>query len=91
MYEKGRRKGTVRFKVGAGRGIRKAALAGDFNRWKPAAMRKQADGSFAVTVALAPGRYEYKFLIDGDWAHDADVPAAAINCYGTVNSVAVVE
>ena len=74
MYAKGRRKGTIRFKLRADEGSHKAAVAGDFSRWRPVAMRRQKDGSFAATVAVAPGRYEYKFLLDGDWVHDTEVP-----------------
>jgi len=91
MYTKGRKKGTIRFKVRAGAGTGKAAVAGDFSNWKPVSMRRQRDGSFAATVLVPPGRHEYKFILDGDWAHDTDVPEVAMNCHGTFNSVAVME
>ena len=91
MYAKGRKKGTIRFKLSAGEGTRKAAVAGDFSQWRPVAMRRQKDGSYAATVAVAPGRYEYKFLLDGDWVHDTEVPEVVMNAHGTFNSVAVVE
>ena len=91
MYQKGRKKGTVRFQVRAPAQARRAALVGDFNQWQPAAMRRQKNGSFAATVDLLPGRYEYKFLLDGGWVHDTDVPGVVMNCYGTFNSVAIVE
>lgn len=91
MYAKGRKKGTVRFKVGTDKGTRKVSLVGDFNAWEPLVMRKQKDGSFAATLAVAPGRHEYKFVLDGDWTHDPDVPEMVMNSYGTFNSVAVVE
>ncbi len=46
-------------------------LVGDFNGWNPAdpnyAMEKQADGSWAITVEFAPGRYIYKYTADGQW------------------------
>ena len=90
MYTNGRKKGTVRFSIKPGMALEQAELAGDFNKWKPVAMRKQKDGSFAVTLELRPGTYEYKFLLDGDWSHDWEVPEQAINRFGTVNSVAVV-
>jgi RNA polymerase sigma-70 factor, ECF subfamily len=66
------------------------ALAGDFNRWDPtaASLTRLADGSWARTLRLAPGRYEYAFLVDGKrWvtdrfarsAHDAfDIESSVI-------------
>jgi 1,4-alpha-glucan branching enzyme len=90
MYEKARKEGSVRFRFRPSEGTRRAAVAGDFNGWKLAPMRRQKDGSFAATLAVPPGRYEYKFLIDGDWVHDPDVPEVVMNCYRTFNSVAVV-
>ena len=37
------------------------------------------------------GRFRYKFLLDGDWVHDTDVPGVVMNCFGTFNSVAIVD
>lgn len=91
MHEKGRKKGTVRFRVCAGQGARRVAVAGDFNGWRPVPMRRQKDGCFAATLAIPPGRYEYKFIIDGNWSHDLDVPGTVMNCYRTFNSVVVVQ
>jgi 1,4-alpha-glucan branching enzyme len=44
-------------------------LAGSFNGWKPDAtpMVKDAEGNWSVAVDLEPGRYEYKFVVDGNW------------------------
>ena len=91
MFDKGRKTGTCRFAFKAGDGSARASLAGDFNAWQPARMRKQKDGSFALTVPLAPGTYEYKFIVDGEWVVDGDNSTYAMNPYGTINSVAVVE
>lgn len=50
------------------------ALAGDFNGWDPlrAPLARGADGLWRVYVpALAPGRYRYKFVLDGArWVED---------------------
>ena len=91
MIEKGRRKGTRRFTLKPPDGAGKAFLAGDFNNWQPARMRKQKDGRFVAVVALGPGTYEYKFLVDGEWVCDGDNECRALNPYGTTNSVAVIE
>lgn len=91
MYEKGRKQGSVKFTLKAGRVAKNGAVAGSFNGWRPVKMRKQNDGSFAVALDLPPGRHEYKFIVDGQWLHDTDVAAAVMNQFGSFNSVAVIE
>jgi len=88
MVTNGRRKGTTRFAVKPDNGARSVKLAGDFNGWRPATMRRRGDGSYVTVVALRPGSYEYKLLFDGRWATDPDNHAWAMNPYGTLNSVA---
>jgi len=90
MYGKGRKKGTVRVCLQAD-GARSVAVAGSFSNWEPVRMRKQKNGSFVANVAAAPGNYEYKFVVDGDWQVDPDNSAWSLNPYGTLNSVMVVE
>jgi len=47
-------------------------LVGDFNDWNPEqySMRKFKTGMCAKKLKLAPGRYEYKFVVDGEWWTD---------------------
>lgn len=90
MISKGRSNGTVRFSF-IQDGARKVQVAGDFNNWDPQSLRKQKDGTFTLNLELAPGTYEYKFIIDGTWTVDPDNSAWALNPYGTLNSVAVIE
>lgn len=42
-------------------------LAGSFNEWSTTArpMTQQANGSWSVTVALAPGSHQYKYVMNG--------------------------
>jgi 1,4-alpha-glucan branching enzyme len=91
MFSKGSRKGMVRFAVKPNDGAKLAQLAGEFNNWKPAAMRKQQDGTFAAEVPLKAGAHQYKFVVDGQWVADPDNAKCVLNAYGTVNSVAHVE
>ena len=90
MFGKGKQKGTVRFSVRDG-GVRQAEVAGDFSAWRPVAMKKQKSGEFVATIEARPGTYQYKFILDGQWAVDPDNPELAANCHGTYNSVAVVK
>ena len=47
------------------------ALVGEFNQWHAQQMSKLADGSWRLTIKLAPGTYGYKFLVNGsEWVFD---------------------
>jgi 1,4-alpha-glucan branching enzyme len=70
-----------------------AHLAGEFNSWSTSAdpMAKQADGSFTLVKKLDPGRYAYKFVIDGsNWKEDPGAAETADDGFGGKNAVIVV-
>jgi 1,4-alpha-glucan branching enzyme len=90
MVSNGTKTGTVQFACKAPDGAAQVCLAGSFNKWTPAPMRKQKDGFFAATLILPAGLYEYKFVIDGTWITDPDHGERATNPFGTMNSVLVV-
>jgi len=64
-------------------------LMGNFNDWNPKMHPMKADGNgiWNKTVMIPPGKYEYKFLIDGNWIEDPQNDQACPNCFGTLNSV----
>jgi len=68
-------------------------LGGDFNEWneKKHLMKKDPKGLWKKEVMLLPGRYEYKFLVDGRWQIDPENRQLCQNDYGTLNHVIVVE
>jgi hypothetical protein len=73
-------------------GAKQVSLSGDFNGWASDAtpMKRDDAGHWKTIIALAPGRHEYKFVVDGNWKHD---PLARVNVWnqsGTLNSVAQV-
>ena len=53
---------------------REVFLAGSFNRWEPRklAMHKDRDGNWKTALQLQPGRYEFKFVVDGKWCCDPE-------------------
>ncbi len=65
-------------------------LVGDFTNWqaKPLIMdrMKPRSRTFAATLSLPPGTYQYKFLVDGEWVEDPKAESVA-NSFGTRNSV----
>jgi hypothetical protein len=68
---------------------KRVSLAGEFNGWSPDAtpMKRHDDGHWETTVELAPGRYEYKFVRDGEWIPDLLAHENVWNQQGTLNSV----
>jgi 1,4-alpha-glucan branching enzyme len=64
-------------------------LCGDFNNWniKTHPMKKDKSGLWKRSVMLPPGRYEYKFLVDGQWRNDPKNDKTCPNRFGTRNSV----
>ncbi len=64
-------------------------LMGNFNDWNPKIHPMKADGNgiWNKTVMIPPGKYEYKFLIDGNWIEDPQNHQTCPNCFGTLNSV----
>jgi len=68
---------------------KRVSLCGEFNGWSPSAtpMKRHNDGHWEATVALAPGRYQYKFLVDGDWLLDPAAQRNVPNEHGSLNSV----
>lgn len=66
---------------------KKVSLAGSFNNWdtKTLSAKKATKGNWTVNVSLKPGRYEYKFLVDGSWVNDPRCNACVPNPYGGHN------
>ena len=67
----------------------KVMLTGDFTSWeeKGISMKKNKNGLWKTSLNLAPGRHEYKFIVDGQWWLDPDNDDICFNSFGTQNSV----
>ena len=68
---------------------RQVSLAGSFNSWntKTLSAKKDSRGNWAAKVNLKPGRYEYKFLVDGSWFNDPNCRSYIPNAFGSQNSL----
>ena len=78
----------VTFKISAPN-AKDVRLAGDFNSWDPisSTLKKSKDGVWKRDVLLKSGRYEYKYLIDGQWQRDPLNNLFVTNTFGSENSV----
>lgn len=65
-------------------------VAGTFNNWdiaKDPLFDNDGAGNFIATLWLAPGEYQYKFVINGEWRPDSDCASWVANEFGTLNSI----
>jgi hypothetical protein len=53
-------------------------------------MKKDKKGIWKVAISLAPGRYEYRFVADGNWENDPSCPGCVANEFGGENCVRIV-
>lgn len=64
-------------------------LVGDFNNWDETShpLKKNSDGTWKINISLTPGRYEYRYLVDGKWQNDPNCTTFAANNFGSENCV----
>lgn len=68
-------------------------LVGDFNNWgmdQNFLVRNQ-NGIWDIGLKLRSGRYEYIYIVDGEWHIDPKNPNTVQNPYGGINSVLEVQ
>ncbi len=68
---------------------REVFVAGSFNQWQPTAtpLKPAGDGQWFVELPLPPGRYEYRFIADGEWLDDPAAKEVVPNPHGGANAV----
>ncbi len=80
------RKTRFLFKAGDAGSVK---LAGDFTNWEkaPIEMTATENGDWAAVIPLQPGRYSYRFIVDGEWQDDPRCTRRVCNPFGTENAV----
>jgi 1,4-alpha-glucan branching enzyme len=70
-------------------GAGSVSVAGSFNGWSTEShpLRLNKSGIWRKTIYLQPGTYEYRFVVDGNWADDANRKEEVMNQFGSYNSV----
>lgn len=80
------------FELDAYPDARSVLLSGSFDNWNPEGYRMIREaGKWIFPIYLAPGKYTYKFIVDGNWILDPANKLYEGNEYGTNNSVLWVE
>ncbi len=65
-------------------------VVGDFNNWKAddySRLESLPDGTWEKRMALKPGTYKYKFIVDGEWIPDPENLKTVPNDFGGVDSL----
>ena len=67
-------------------------LAGTFNQWniQTCPLKKNPSGKWKAILSLVPGRYEYRYLVDGVWENDQRPMECVPNVFGSWNCVITV-
>ena len=87
----GRKRRNFRIRADPGSDV---YISGSFNNWDSEAKKlkdSNGDSVYSLSLLLPPGRYEYKFVINGEWHVDPECPDWVVNEHGTLNSVIHVE
>jgi 1,4-alpha-glucan branching enzyme len=65
------------------------SVAGTFNDWHPTtkSMHPLGNGRWLKETALAPGTYEYRLVVDGEWTPDPRAWDSVPNPFGGRNSI----
>lgn len=86
------RKGNTTFRLKGYPNARLVAVAGSFNDWKQSqVLCAREQDEWVCRIDLAPGKYTYKFIIDGDWILDPDNINTEDDERGFTNSVLIVK
>ncbi len=65
-------------------------LVGDFSNWEPVKnimVQKEGNNIWKGTFPLDPGKYQYKFVVDGEWKLDPYNPEVETSNMGANNSL----
>lgn len=71
---------------------KEVVATGDFTSWSTEGVRLKSrpDGTWAATLQLAPGEYQYRLRVDGRWENNPAAERRAANAFGSENDILVV-
>ncbi len=65
-------------------------IVGEFNGWRMddnSRLSRREDGRWMKRFSLMPGRYRYKFVVDGQWLLDSNNSNKEVNPFGSFDSI----
>jgi 1,4-alpha-glucan branching enzyme len=79
---------TVEFQLSAPQ-AKSVNVCGTFNGWRTNAgcLTKDYRGIWKGSIQLKPGRYEYRFFVDGQWTDEPRAGKTVTNQFGSKNAV----
>ena len=71
---------------------KEVVLTGDFTKWAVDQIRctRGSDGKWRGSVTLAPGEYQYRLRVDGQWRDHPAASRRVPNSFGSENCVLTV-
>jgi hypothetical protein len=73
-------------------GAKEVVLTGDFTKWAKDQIKLNhiGSGEWEAIFNLAPGEYQYRLLVDGEWRDHAQAAKRVPNAFGSENCVLTV-
>jgi len=64
-------------------------VTGQFSQWSAEGipLQRSSDGVWEAALDLAPGRYEYRLIVDGQWVDHAEAKKRVSNPFGSENCI----
>lgn len=79
---------TALFKLKGYTGAGSVILSGSFNNWSTTSLKMSStNDGWLIKIPLKPGRYLYKFIIDGHWISDPANRKGEFDGHGGKNSI----
>ena len=78
----------IRFNLSAPQ-AKSVLVTGSFCDWQTNShhLKKDKLGTWKAKLALPPGTYEYRYLVDGEWCNDPTCQERVGNAFGTENCI----
>ncbi|MFD2727792.1 glycogen-binding domain-containing protein [Hyunsoonleella rubra] len=80
--------GNATFKLKGYKDAKKVIVAGSFNKWNEHLFKmNKTDDGWELTLQMKPDRYQYRYIVDGQWMEDPHNPNKTRNEFHEYNSV----
>jgi len=81
--------GLFMFRI-SGSGAKEAYVSGTFSNWEKIPMLVRTEEDFMTVLELPEGEHQFRYLVDGNWTTDSDLPSVD-NGLGSRNNVIFIQ